>query len=218
MRDAVTAASNGTDYLAAWSDGARECNITCPPFPPFRLLAIRLREDGTPIDGAPLVIEQQNGYPDQPSIAWNNKQYLVAWSNLSEIRGARVSPEGNLFQTATLQRGEQYASLLPKVLPFGDGFTLWIRTAEYNGSIFRPVQWEAVAFAANENLNEIAGVPRFPLVRFEDDHYDSFAVDSDGSSLVAAYNVAGDRTLGGVARVVTRNFAQPPERRRVIRR
>ena len=39
-------ASDGNDYLVAWSEGFRFCGFECF-FPPFKLLALRLRPDAT---------------------------------------------------------------------------------------------------------------------------------------------------------------------------
>ncbi|HEV8434305.1 MAG TPA: hypothetical protein VGR95_12895, partial [Thermoanaerobaculia bacterium] len=61
-------ASDGQNYLAVWTDA-----------PPNRVLAMRLRPDGSHIDAAPIVVESSSQSLGGPSVAWNGKTYLVAW-------------------------------------------------------------------------------------------------------------------------------------------
>jgi hypothetical protein len=86
-------ASSGTDYLMIWSDA-----LACPipegcGGPPPRILASRLRADGTRIDSAPLVLSSNgNG---KPSAAWNGSNWVVAWSGAAgDVVAASVSAEG----------------------------------------------------------------------------------------------------------------------------
>jgi hypothetical protein len=213
----IAVASNGTDYMTVWSDGSRECSILCVP-PPFRLLAMRMRADGTPIDAQPIVIDQGNSYPDLPSFAWNRGNYFLAWSDGKEIRGATLSAQGQLLDHATLQTAGENEGLSSKVLPFADGFALLTRRLEYASALTRPVLWEGAAFSASTSLTEITAMQRFSIARFENDKYDSFSSDSRGSRIIAAYNITADRALGNVARLVTRAYAQAGERRRATRR
>lgn len=59
-------ASDGTNYLAVWSDSRG-------------LVAMRLRPDGSQIDAAPIVLDP-SGSGLKPSIAWNGQTYLVIWN------------------------------------------------------------------------------------------------------------------------------------------
>jgi hypothetical protein len=77
-------ASNGTDYLVVWSDGAYPCQMTCPS-PILSLLALRIRADGTALDPAPQLIEK--GSPYGPSVAWNSGRYGVARLDSQPRRG-----------------------------------------------------------------------------------------------------------------------------------
>jgi hypothetical protein len=89
-------ASNGTDYLIVYTDGEVFCGIPegCggPPVK-IRILASRVRSDGTLIDAAPLVLS-----PDafgSPSAAWDGRRWVAAWVGTGgEVRTAFISAEG----------------------------------------------------------------------------------------------------------------------------
>jgi len=73
---------NGHEYLVVWG-------ITTPTtgtLPTPSVVAIRVREDGTLIDSAPVtLISEVNPYSYLASVAWSGSQYIVTW-----VRGAAL--------------------------------------------------------------------------------------------------------------------------------
>ncbi len=216
-------ASNGTDYLVVWSDGNRQCVTLCPTFPPFRLLAMRLRADGTAIDSAPIVLENANGYPDRPSVAWNGGRYVVVWVNGSEIRGATVTAEGAVLDVdpsnggAVLHDGGCCTGLTPTVVALGSGFVLLTRGVAWsNGSIVHPVSWEGVAFCGDCDLRDVAAMPRTMLLQLAAE-FGSLDATAVPGGLVLAYDRPAGADAGFVPRVFSRTFAPAVRRRAVMR-
>jgi len=68
---------NGHEYLVVWG-------ITDPTSGPLStpsVAAIRVREDGSLIDSAPVtLISEVNPFSDQSTVVWSGTQYLVTWT------------------------------------------------------------------------------------------------------------------------------------------
>jgi MYXO-CTERM domain-containing protein len=86
-------ASNGTDFLVAWTDKRGGSS--------FDILAARVAADGTVRDPSPLMLTTAAGDQVQPRIASDGTDYLVIWSqfNPGDIVGARVTASGQLPDT-----------------------------------------------------------------------------------------------------------------------
>jgi hypothetical protein len=68
---------NGHEYLVVWgiTSAARG------PLPSPSVVGVRLREDGTQIDAAPVtLISESNPFSTMTTIEWNGSQYLVTWN------------------------------------------------------------------------------------------------------------------------------------------
>jgi hypothetical protein len=97
-------ASSAYGHLAVWLDlrASDEGDI----------MAMRLRGDGTPLDGEGLVLGRRRGGPFAVTVASDGRDFLVAWSDHG-LRVARVTREGKVFARAdALTRSDQKQLLL----------------------------------------------------------------------------------------------------------
>ncbi|HYU26484.1 MAG TPA: hypothetical protein VEO74_14840, partial [Thermoanaerobaculia bacterium] len=193
----VTIGSNGDDYLIAWSDGMRACMFLCA-IPPFRILGVRARADGTRLDASPLVIEDAKTYAQRPSIAWNGRRYVVAWTDLFNAYGRYVTAEGALPEPTAIVEKTNVSDVEAKVLTYNGRTLLLTRRAS---------AWSGVAFAADTPLDEVAALPR----SFVSDQR-ALAAAPRGNAMLIATDALGDASLGFVPRVVLQIFGDPVRR------
>jgi len=88
----LAVASDGTDFLVAWSGGT-------PASPVF---GVRVRPDGTVLDPAPLRLSATGGVP---RAIWDGRAYTVAWSSVvgasvQPISAVRVDAAGHVLDAA----------------------------------------------------------------------------------------------------------------------
>ena len=193
----LTIGSNGDDYLIAWSDGMRACTFLCA-IPPFRIMGVRTRADGTRLDAAPLVIEDAKTYAQRPSIAWNGRRYVVAWTDLFNVYGRYVTAEGALPEPTAILEKTDVSDVEVKVVPYNGRTLLLTRRAN---------AWSGIAFAADTPLDEVAALPR----SFVSDRR-ALAAAPRGNVILIATDAVGDASLGFVPRVVVQLFADPVRR------
>ncbi len=88
-------ASNGDGYLAVFRSAISG---------EARIMAQRLRADGTTLDAEPIVVADGPSYLYGPSVAWNGSVYLVVWSNSlqSQVYMRRLAPDGAFLDPAPL--------------------------------------------------------------------------------------------------------------------
>jgi len=115
-------ASDGNNYLAVWNDGAYDCFPDCVLPAATRVVAMRLRPDGSHIDAAPIVLEPSSPYQAYPSVAWNGSTYLVSWTTDSgySIAAAYVAPDGTIQQLGTIARLNTLITSLKAVAHAGE--------------------------------------------------------------------------------------------------
>jgi hypothetical protein len=200
-------ASNGEDYLLAWSDGA--CIIGPPgACEPFRLLAARLRSDGTPIDSQPLILEDRKSYSVTPSVTWGGGRYTVVWSTGVSLRGARVTREGVVQESdanggTPLQQGSDFEQLTPLLVTRGEELILITRRL---GLSVVSVTWEAASVASSSSLRELGASPRTVILSSSYLPAESLAVAVAPAGFLLTYDrlTTDAQTTGGVARVFFR--------------
>ncbi|HUP49073.1 MAG TPA: hypothetical protein VNA04_09830, partial [Thermoanaerobaculia bacterium] len=219
----VTVASDGRDFLVAWSEGQRECVITCS-IGPFSLLAARVGADGRAIDPMPVSIEERRTFAEKPVIAFHGLQYLVLWSAWAEgwtVRGARVTREGAVLETDGAGSGTVIdpaiapSSTQPVLVALGERFVLFHRVGVTTEG--RPeVLWTAVTFPAGTPLSEVRSLPREIVMRHPAGNFGSLdAAVIRSVQLLLAYDRVAEGEYAGVPRVFFTRFGSvPPARRR----
>ena len=205
----VALASDGTDYLVAWSEGFRLWYYTCLcESGPFRMLAARLRADGTRIDIAPIVIEDTKEHPEWPSVAWDGERYAIVWTMYDAVRGARVTREGAVLERNADGRGvtvsKQRATRVLLVHHRGE---LILFVHELIGPLQR---WTASSIEASAELEQFASAPALALTPPDSRSLITLDASSGPAGLLLAYDRVDD-DLGRVARVYVR--AIPDSRR-----
>lgn len=223
----VTAGTDGRDYLVAWSEGRRQCSITCG-LDPFSILAARVRADGSPVDAQPLVLEDRQTDAQNPVVAFDGQQYVVlwsAWSNGWTVRGVRVTPGGTVLEKdgragTVVDREVGPASVQPVLARLDQHFVLFNRVAVVVDGR-NAVRWTATTFPLTFPLSEVAALPRQTFVHHDSQQFASLhATTSPAGVLHVGYDRVAHGVFGGVSRAFVSRFGQdtPPGRRRAVSR
>ena len=88
-------ASDGSGFLVVWEDRA-------PDFSEGDIYAARVDADGNTLDPNGIAISTRPELEWEPEVSFDGTNYLVAWtdstaSNRSDVRAARVSPDGEVL-------------------------------------------------------------------------------------------------------------------------
>jgi hypothetical protein len=92
------AASNGLDFLVAWSHQTRAADEWVG-----ELLAQRIGRDGTPRDGSGIDVSRSPLRSDARAIAFGASVYLVVWCDNEKLLGTFILPSGQLLPTFTIR-------------------------------------------------------------------------------------------------------------------
>ncbi|HEY0405154.1 MAG TPA: hypothetical protein VGC89_05470, partial [Pyrinomonadaceae bacterium] len=112
-------ARGGSASLAVWTDNRTVINgqtpgIGSPSTNPGSgslddIYAARLDASGNVLDTLPIIVSEAQYNQEQPKVGWNGQNWLVAWQsqvqnnpNYTEIRAARVSPDGTVLDAVPL--------------------------------------------------------------------------------------------------------------------
>jgi len=218
-------ASNGSEYFVVWSDGFRECQITCPPYEFFRIRGIRVGSDGKALDASPVVLDRDHGYPVGPSIIWDGARYLVTYFR-DGIRAVRLAGDGTVVETGVDGEGviirSAQESTVAQLVPARDGAVLLLERGSAGDVRDVVTVIEGIVIRSDRPLSEAAAVPPFTIVPEGIPGFRGFSITgaSRGGQLLVAYSrIHDEETYGGVRRVWVRLFGKPePPRRRAVRR
>jgi hypothetical protein len=133
---------NGREYLVIWG-------ITSPTtgsLPTPSVVGIRVREDGTLIDSAPVtVIAEVNPLSYETSCAWNGSQYIVTWNRGVALVDADLHAKPVLLSAGvplySASSGGDFL-VLPAIFSSGPGGTkqsLFIDPVSSTGNIGTPI-------------------------------------------------------------------------------
>jgi hypothetical protein len=113
--------SDGTDFLAAWTESRVQGSI---------VQAARIAADGSLLDPIGFTVSDETGTKGNVATGYGDSTYLVAWADYQSARGrdiccARVSVEGQVLDTAGIVVcDESLDRHLPKVSFDGQNFLL----------------------------------------------------------------------------------------------
>jgi cysteine-rich repeat protein len=191
-------ASNGTDFLVAWSD---QHNTSTDVY------AARVSGAGVVSAPAGLAIAVGTGAQSAPSVASNGTDYLVTWTNegTSDVRGSRVTATGTVvdgagFGIATSSPLARESSVASNG---ADYFVTWTETGNAYVDIKGSVVSSAGAVSAaipitsspkDEGQSRIVGGARLPyLVTYQSEgHVLARLVTSCGNAVIDADETCDD--------------------------
>ncbi len=190
-------ATDGQNYLAVWTDGVR-------------VLAMRLRPDGSHIDAAPIVLDPSSAHLACPSVAWNGNTYLVTWATTyygGNIAAAYVGSDASVQRLGAITQKIENPITSLKAVAYGDAFVIFSRH-ETPTSISYPLP-DVFDMTLVDGSTMVFGETRTT------DVIGSMDAASDGVHLMLAY-ARVDPTAGRAHRVVLdpRVF---PSRKRAVR-
>ena len=223
----VTAASDGNEYLVAWSEGRRDCIVGCG-FQAFSVLAARIAGNGIPIDRQPLVVEDRRTFSEEPAIAFDGHDWVVVWSSWTQgwsTRGARVTREGAVLERdasgngVTVDENTATFSTQPVLVLMGSELVLMTRHQQTVAG--RPeFVWSAAVFPARTPLAQVRTRPRVEMFRSASERFGTVhGARSPQGLLYLGYDRVALGPYGGVPRAfVTRYGTAPSGRRRSVSR
>jgi hypothetical protein len=194
-------AGNGHEYLAAWNDN--RCFFPCDVLLPSRILAQRIGPDGNAAGSAPIVLDDTQSFPANPSIAWDGSRYLVSWTRDASILGAHVSASGIADSAREIYRRPSQL-LSQKLVASGGNTLLFLATQAGDASSTSVITIDPQSLVSFGELVPVAlGQPPSSSM--------SIAVAPAGSLLLAYDRI--DEADGFVGRVFTRAITSMPRRR-----
>jgi len=201
----LSIAGNGHDYLIAWNDGG--CFFySCDTPIPTRIVALRLRADGSAISQSPIVLDDTGTLPapDWPSVVWSGNTYVVSWGHDSSLFAAHVSSSG-LADAARqiVPRPQSLTFQRPRLVASGNELLLLF--TEGNGL-------DVTMSAIGINSEGLAPTGESALLNDNQRYDDAFSTAAVPGGLVIAYDRI-DPAAANVSRVFTRTFAGIKRRR-----
>jgi hypothetical protein len=200
-------ASDGQNYLVVWVDPECPSPEDCLRPPGSRVLSMRFRPDGSPIDAAPIVVQSSTVSASMPTVAWNGTTYLVAWMSPAyngSIAAAYVGTDGAVQPLGTIEHLDRIVSFL-KVLAQAGEFVIFSRSQPY----------EAQSSTQGELNMTLVGGSTFPFELRSRGTILSVDGASSGAHLMLAYERAN-----GMTTAIGRVFLEPlfvPSRTRIVR-
>jgi MYXO-CTERM domain-containing protein len=128
-RDSADIASDGTNYLAVWSEqpfGATTREIW----------GQRVNASGETLDGHGFrIIDRAGSHEREPTVAFDGTNYMVAYRDLDSVRVTRVSPSGTVLDPEGIVVHSEHGTT---DIAFGGGvyFVVWTQLVSPNSRIF----------------------------------------------------------------------------------
>ncbi|HEX9162171.1 MAG TPA: hypothetical protein VF980_10740 [Thermoanaerobaculia bacterium] len=83
----ASVATNGEMFVVAWHNEAQ----------PFTVYAMRLSQNGTPLDETPIPIAVPPKPGFHPSVAWTGRLFLIGWASFNEVHLTKLSRTGAIL-------------------------------------------------------------------------------------------------------------------------
>jgi hypothetical protein len=198
----LSLAGNGHDYLAAWNDNV--CYFPCDvPFP-SRIVAQRMREDGSAVDAKPIILDDTAlSFPSNPSVAWDGGRYAVSWTRDASILGTHISAGGVSEGAREIYRRPSQL-LLQKLVANAGSLLLFLTTVTASTSSTSVIAVDPQSLVSIGEFDPVAiGQPVSATMS---------VAGTPAGGLALAYDRIDDAG-GNVPRVFTRFLTSPPRRR-----
>gem|GEM_PF-1753827 len=171
-------ASNGSDYLVAWSE--------YPGASSYDIRGTRVSPAGAVLDPSGISISAASNEQSQPAIASDGANYLVVWSDSRsgagyDIYGARVSSAGLVQDSSGIQISAANNSQYWPSVAYGNG-TYLVAWGDYRSGVGYDVY--AARVAPNGTVTDPSGIP----LRNTANEESYPAVAWDGSTFLVAWN------------------------------
>lgn len=187
----LAAATNGAEFVIAWSEDHSDFET-----PRSDIYAVRLTASGVPMDASPIAIAHVNSIDESVEVASDGRDFLFAYTDVFNVSIKRLLREG------TVVTGIFFASSSasePRVNFAGDRYFL---------------MWTELGVARAATLDKTGNVIDPPSVFAQSDS--GYQVQKALVPGLVAYS-RGAAAEGGIAQMYTRQIVFPPIRGRAVR-
>ena len=193
--------SRGT-WLVAWREAILVSSGTLFPSIENNILAARISDGGTVLDGVPIVLAETARYETEPAVAASGRDFLVAWRDyrggfIIAVLARRVGFDGVAGETTevALASGRVTRSPNLSVLPFGSSYLV---AFEDSRDLYQSLLGSGVRTRVAAGTDEESDVTILPA-----------------SAGIAAFyaRVASESLYGGTSRVFARFLSSAPRSR-----
>ncbi|MGZ3458709.1 MAG: hypothetical protein ACXU86_09405, partial [Archangium sp.] len=203
VQDAAAVASNGSDFLVAWSD--MPLSSSGSPLPP-RIRSVRVRGSDGAVLGAPQLLSPENPPQFSPAVASDGNNYLVVWEGYQfqcvflpgqrfptcgyrhGIYGTRVSAASGAGGSNFLISPSNYPNVPPEATYGGGNYLV-----TWSGS---PQEYSSTSNLYAARVRASDGVLLDPQARTVSTDGNNPVAASEGSRFLVVWNTLGGEIRG----------------------
>lgn len=215
----LTVASNGSEFLVAWTEGIRPTGFPTPNGP-HKVRALRVRADGTAIDREPLLLDSSTSVSEAVTATAEGGGWVVAWrSQENDVRGARVTREGAVRDVvdgrgSVVRAGAPHLMLVPRLAAGANGTILTTKVVPSAKST--DIVLTATTIPPGLPLAQVAARPSSTIVPSVGIYSAWFDLTRSGDRIAIVYARVSGETEGHVPRVYLKLLSEGIPRRRVV--
>jgi phosphoribosylformylglycinamidine (FGAM) synthase PurS component len=168
-------AFDGTNFLVVWEDNGSDSTDTT-----YNIYGARVTPQGAVLDPSGIAISTAEDVQLTPAVAWDGVSFFTAWEDyrtgVSDIYGARVTPQGEVLDSAGIPISTATNAQLLPALAF-DGTNLLVTWADYRSvSSFdiygaRVTPQGEVLDSAGFVISQAANDQDFPAAGFDGENF-----------------------------------------------
>ncbi|HET7433084.1 MAG TPA: hypothetical protein VFN10_00080 [Thermoanaerobaculia bacterium] len=214
----LAAASNGTDFLVAWSEG--DAYSQWPGANLFDVFAIRVVANGTAV-GTPIKVATGTRMQHHPAVASDGRDFVVAYRSadgappsLGRVEAKKLLQEGALVPTSaaagTLLGEQGYADVAPSIAFTRDSYIVaWAASGESETAVLNLTR-------IDRSTNVLEQRPSIATALHARD-FAPFLAGAGGDIALYYSRAVYDATYGGSLQAFRRTVYDAPARRRPSR-